>query len=398
MLLLWLAFVAAIAFWYRRDIGRLWREPVLKHPVLVLESDDWGAGPLTQASALDDMAALLRRFKDSTGRPPVVSLAIVLAVPNGAAIAVGGTYRRVCLDEAPLAPVLDALKRGEAEGVFSLQLHGLEHYWPDTLMSSDDPQVLAWLREPSPASTESLKARLQYRWIDTRCLPSRPHPSAAVAGAVREEVETFRRVFGRAPAVVVPPAFAWTPFVERAWSSSGIECVVTPGERYVRCAADGELADDGERFANGDRSNGILYLVRNDYFEPARGRDAEYALRAMRRASSAGRPCILENHRVNFCSEPAVRAHSLQELEKLVAGALTLRPKLRFLSSSDLLHIFKVGDPHWVMVRWRERFPYFWQRLSHSGRPWRLLQLTGVALLGGLLLRLAPIGPGQSHA
>ncbi|MBE0547029.1 MAG: hypothetical protein IH627_05075 [Rubrivivax sp.] len=392
LLLVWLAVVAAIVVWYRRDIVRLWREPVLKLPVLVLESDDWGAGPLSQASALDDMAAVLRRFRDSTGRPPVMSLAVVLAVPDGSAIAVGGgTYRRVCLDEAPLTRVLDALKRGEAEGVFSLQLHGLEHYWPDTLMASDDQRVLAWLREASPASTESLQARFQYRWIDTRCLPSSPHPSAAVEEAVREEVEAFRRAFGRTPAVVVPPAFAWTPVVERAWSSSGIECVVTPGERYVRCAADGELVDDGERFANGDRSNGILYLVRNDYFEPARGRDAEYALRAMRRASSAGRPCVLENHRVNFCSEPAMRAHSLQELEKLVACALSLMPKLRFLSSSDLFHILKVGDPHWIMPRWRDRFPYFWQRLSHSGRPWKLLRLTGVALLGGFLLRVAPI-------
>jgi hypothetical protein len=285
-----------------------------------------------------------------------------------------------------LKQVLESLKRGEADGVFSLQLHGLEHFWPDTLMLSGDPQVHAWLRQPSPGSTESLKAHFQYRWIDTRRLPSDPHPSAAIADAVRFEVDTFRRVFGRTPTVVVPPGFAWTPAVERAWSTHGIECVVTPGERYVRCAADGELTDDGERFANGDRANGVFYLVRCDYFEPARGRDADYALRALSRATQAGRPCVLENHRVNFCSGPAARKLSLQELDKLVADALVMLPDLRFLSSIDLFHVLRRRDPQWVVVGWRERLPSVWQRLRQTGRLWKLLLLSGVALVGHVAL------------
>ena len=49
LLLLWVAAVLAIAAVYRRDLDRLWRDPVFKRPVLVLESDDWGAGPLVQS-------------------------------------------------------------------------------------------------------------------------------------------------------------------------------------------------------------------------------------------------------------------------------------------------------------------------------------------------------------
>lgn len=396
--LLWLGMVTAILYWYRRDIGRLWREPVLRWPILVLESDDWGAGPLAQASALDDVAAVLRRFRDSAGRRPVASLAVVLAVPDGKAMVEDGiVYRRICLDEPLLAPVLDALKRGEAEGTFSLQLHGLEHFWPETLMTSRDPQVQAWLRQPLPASTESLPPHLQSRWTDSSRLPSVPLAAADVQTAVRAEIETFRRVVGRVPTIVVPPTFVWTPVVERAWAANGIECVVTPGCRYTHRAVDGSNVEDRARFANGDSSEGITYLVRYDYFEPARGRDAAYALRALRRASSQGRPCVLENHRINFSREHPVRLQSLQQLEQLVSGALTQMPELRFLSSSDLFRILKDRDPQWIELRRFDRLPYFWQRLRHTGRLWKLLRLTGAALPGELLMRWTPQRPGHSH-
>lgn len=395
---LWLAGVAAIVLLYLPDIRRLWREPVLRYPVLIVESDDWGAGPLVQASALHDIAGVLRQFRDAAGRSPVLSLAVVLAVPNGRAISADGTtYRRTCLDEPPLAPILDMLKQGEAEGLFSIQLHGLEHFWPDTLMASEDATVRKWLREPEPAFTERLPPHLQIRWIDATVLPSKALARDTIRPAVTEEVDAFVRVFGRAPRIVVPPTFVWTGHVECAWAASGIECVITPGERYTGCAADGAFLDDGERFANGDRSGSIIYLVRCDYFEPSRGRGAEYALRALRRASSEGRPCVLENHRDNFCRDPAVRVRSLGELEKLVAGALKLMPTVRFLSSGDLFRVMKTREPQWLLLGFNERFPFLWQRLRHTGRLWTLLKFSGAVLPGELLMALKSRAPACSH-
>lgn len=387
---LWLGTLTTILCWYRRDIGRLLREPVLRWPVLVLESDDWGAGPLDQAAALDAIVSVLCRFSDPTGRPAVMSLAVVLAVPDGRGIASNNAvYRKICLDDPLLAPVLDALKRGEAKGAFSLQMHGLEHYWPQALMASTDPQVWAWLRESPPASTERLPSHLQSRWVDASCLPTRPLTDEAVRRAVIDEVETYSRVMGLSPTLVVPPTFVWTPAVERAWVAEGIECVITPGCRYAARAADGSSVADDTRFANGDRHGGVTYLVRYDYFEPARGRDAAYALDALRRASAEGRPCVLENHRVNFCQEPAARAYSLQELQALLSTALAVTPALRFLSSSDLFRVFKSRDAQWIIVHWRDRFPFLWQRLRQTGRLWKLLRLSGAALPGELLIWLA---------
>ena len=398
LLVLWFSAVAGVVAFYRRDIHRLWREPVLRYPVLTVESDDWGAGPLVQASALRDIVDVLRRFQDSEGRRPVISLAVVLAVPDGPAICADSTaYQRRRLDDPSLASILSVLKFGEAEAVFSLQLHGLEHFWPDTVMACGDSKVQAWLREPGPSFTEQLPSHMQSRWIDAACLPSQPLSVAAIQRAVKEEVEIYREVMACPPRIVVPPTFVWTPVVEDAWAANGIECVITPGQRYVCRETDGASVSDGARFANGDRSGAITYLVRFDYFEPARGRDAAYALRALRRAVLEGRPCILENHRVNFCQGPTMHTRSLQELERLITGALAQAPKVRFLSSYDLLHIYKRRDPEWLFSRFGERFPYFWQRLRHTGRLWKLLRISGAALPGELLMLLKSRRASHSH-
>ena len=395
----WLIVVTAIVLFFLRDIRRLWREPVLTYPVLIIESDDWGAGPLVQASALTDIAGVLRQVWDSVGRTPVLSLALILAVPDGRAIrADRGAYHRICLDDPSLAPILRALMAGESEGIFSLQLHGLEHFWPGTLMSSTDPAVQCWIREPSLGFTEQLPPHLQSRWIDTAYLPSRPLPDGAVLQAVNEEIETYTRVVGHAPTVVVPPTFVWTAVVERAWAANGIECVSTPGEQYTARGVDGAIVDGTARIANGDRSGELTYLVRCDYFEPARGRGAEHALRALVRATSEGRPCILENHRDNFCRDAAVRVRSLRELEELVVGALARFPTLKFVSSSELCRIFKRRDRQWILTGFVERSPFFWQRLRHTGRPWKWLKFSGAALPGELLMLLAPRSSARSHA
>ena len=52
ILLLWAAVLLAFA----TPLAARWREPVLRHPVLIIESDDWGAGPLQQADALTRLA------------------------------------------------------------------------------------------------------------------------------------------------------------------------------------------------------------------------------------------------------------------------------------------------------------------------------------------------------
>jgi len=199
---------------------------------------------------------------------------------------------------------------------------------------------------------------------------------------VDEEVRTYVRVIGDSPAVVVPPTFVWTRDVERAWAARGIECIVTPGRRSTSRDAEGRPAGDEGPFANGDRAGDLTYLVRNDYFEPSRGRDAVHARGALDRAASQGRPCLLENHRDNFIGDAALPRAALLELDTLYREALRRHPGLRFMSTHELGRILRDRPPAWVVTGVRGRALPVWARVADRGRPWRLLRMTGAAGCG----------------
>lgn len=171
ILLLWAAVLLAFA----PALTARWREPVLKNPVFILESDDWGAGPLAQADALTQVSVLLQRVRDRSGRSAVMTLGAVLEVPDGARIvaAGGAQYHALPLTDACFDRVRAAMQAGIAAGVFVPQLHGQCHYWPPALLraAQSDAAVGRWLGACEPAATEDLPAPLQSRWVDAASLP-----------------------------------------------------------------------------------------------------------------------------------------------------------------------------------------------------------------------------------
>lgn len=367
---------------YRQILHSLWQEPVFRYPVLVIESDDWGAGPVqAQTAALNNLINLLTKYKDSAGRHPVVTLALVLAVPDSAAIQREGRYGRLMLDAVMFKPVVEAIKRGRAAGIFSLQLHGLEHYWPDTLMGITDAAVQVWLREEMPPATEELPSALQSRWVDASSLPSRPHSPQVIEAAVAEEAGLFERILGQRALVVVPPTFVWTHEVEQAWARHGVKVVITPGRRYTCRDEAGRPGCVEGAFLNGMIGAGVSYMVRDDYFEPERGHYAEQALAALAQKWSQGRPCLLETHRANFIGDRAVAERSFAEMDRLYALALARFPNLRFASCEELAIALQKGDAAWIDTRWAMRFSAWVSRVRTQPRFWKLARFTGLAWL-----------------
>ena len=80
---LWLIGSGVLTFRYRGLLLSLWHEPVIRDPVLIIESDDWGPGPPDHALQLARLIEILTEFRDMSGRRPVMTLGMVLAVPDG---------------------------------------------------------------------------------------------------------------------------------------------------------------------------------------------------------------------------------------------------------------------------------------------------------------------------
>lgn len=333
----------------RRGLARLAAhlfEPKLARPVLVLESDDWGAGSLEQASALRRLSHLLSDIRDAEGNPACMTIGLVLGTMDRGAWAAGQGYVRRGLDHPLYAPIVDALRTGMREGVFAIQWHGLEHYWPEALLASRHrPEVAAWLAEER--DSEVLPKELQSRWTDASCQPSLPLAEAAIEAAVAEEARLLARLFGQVPEVAVPNTFLWTDAVEKAWARHGVRFVVTPGQRYTHWDAARRMRLDRHWLYNTQRSRqGVYYLVRDVYFEPARGDRPERLLQGLGERAARGRPCLVETHRFNYLGAQADL--SLAALERALREAKRMFPDLRFASSQTLGKALLARTPGWV--------------------------------------------------
>jgi len=382
-----------LIFAYRSTLMSLWREPVFSCPVLIIESDDWGPGPPQHAAAINRLMEVLLCYRDTAGRPPVITLGVVLAVPDTTRMRENGklSYHRVTLADDCFQHIRGAMQRGVEAGVFALQLHGMEHYWPESVLdvAERDLDVRAWLIQNEVPISEDLPARLQSRWTDASRLPSCPIPDTQVRDAAAGEVGKFEEVFGYRPAVAVPPTFVWNSAVEEAWAAAGIGFIVTPGYCFDRRDRNGKPVPKGSAIHNGGKAaGGATYIVRNEYFEPRFGHTAEKGLQALVKNVRLGRPTLLETHRLNFISDGRTLEKSIAEIDRLLDSALDRHPELRFMSTEELGEAMLRRDPELIETRFGARLHVWLLRLMETRRLVKLAWLTGLILPACLLFQV----------
>jgi hypothetical protein len=376
---LWLLILALFA----GPARAAWREPALRYPVLIIESDDWGPGPASHAQALQRLTSLLNQYRDSSGHPPVMTMGLTLSLPDSDAIIANNftAYHARPITDPAYAGILAALKAGIQTGVFAPQLHGMAHYWPTTLLqtATNNPEVRDWISHGPGQETETLPSPLQSRWIDASVLPSKPHSAADIEAAVAEEVALYRDVFNTPANVVVPPTFIWTANVEAAWATNGVRCIITPGRRCTSRNANGQPDSGPNSIHNGQTGlGGIVYLVRDRYFEPERGHRAEHALAAIAEKIAQRRPCLLETHRFNFTG--ASQDDALQQLGKLLELALKHHPELRFTSAAELAEQYRTPG-NWILPGFKQQLAAWASRMQSIPRFAKLARFSGLGIV-----------------
>lgn len=364
----------------------LWRESFLYHPVLIIESDDWSPGPLEDAEILGQLNSVLKDHLDYRGHPAVMTLGIVLSTPYEIYTNREGVdkIRRHFFTDTMFKDLAEAIKRGEKTGCFSLQLHAMDHFWPALLVAraKENDAILSWVNRTPFPRTEDLSSQLQGRWARAEKIPAERLTQADIDRAVLQEVDAFKRFSGRSPKVVVPPAFMWTKSVESAWEKAGIKIVVTPGRRFESYDEKGRPHPCREKVRNGDKSkSGLIYVIRDNYFEPSFGHKAEKAISALFKKTAVGRPTLIETHRFNFIQNPPATENAVKELDILLGQSLSLFPDLMFLSTEKLASMISKKDPSIVAKSFVYKLPLWLARIEEDKH----------YSLSGLLSGLAPI-------
>jgi hypothetical protein len=323
--------------------GRLWAGFRCEEPVVVLESDDWGlrrrpcveeltpwGTPSAWAEEQEETAADLARLRavldghrDGGGRGAALTMNVIAANPDHAAIEADGftRYHDRPVDETLGEDVVAELRRGVDAGRFCLQLHGRAHANVD--------RWLADLRDDAPGARALFAAGVDGGLGLVREHGWRYHSELGdwSAGTVRTTadlvawlapaVDTVARLGGARPRSAVAPHYVLSDEAEAAWAELGLEFVqaaerrLHPGEPDARTSYLGQQGPAG-----------LVHLTRTVRFDPRPQRDGHHAAEAAaraRRCFAVGLPAVVDTHRINFTGPWAESA--AEQLDALLAVA-----------------------------------------------------------------------------
>ncbi len=368
---------------YGRELAARWREPVLLQPVVIFESDDWGAGPIEQVHGLEAVSQVLCRHQNKFGEKPVMTLGIILGnfSESKKNHEEQGMPALSYLGDPQNNSLRAVMEKGAKEKIFSFQLHGLFHFSLSVLkQSSDRGNSMAFQESEGGLWTESLPNALQSSWVNGSVLPSKDLPLPEITAVIAQERDLWNCIFHETPKVAVPTTFIWDSRVEAAWAEIGVRVVVTPGCRYRGRDSGGQPDRPDRDVLNGQRGeSNVIYVVRDIYFEPALGHSIERLVTEIKCRMYLSRPALIETHRFNYVG-PRADAEAFNQLDTAIETILSAVPSVRFLSTVELADLLVSRDPDWISNSIGIRCRAMLARLKDVRQFWRIAKLTGLAV------------------
>jgi len=357
------------------DILRAWPQMFgwnTKRKLVIFESDDWGSirmpnqkvfallsakgilGDKTEIShynKFDTLASkedfeclfdLLSSFKARNGKSPVFTALSLVANPDFQKIKESDfndyvweplkvTLSRYGLDDAN-----DAMKEGEAKGVFIPEFHGREHLnvglWLQLLKSGNSAVLAAFELECwTIKRDDKMRVQAAFNWYPGFNLDDQ-------ALVLAEGLAEFERQYGRRASFFVPPNGPFNSQLETGLNKRGLKYM---GISKLQLEPIHDQKYKKKLHYLGQRSKtGLIYLTRNAFFEPSQGgKDwTRSCLKEVDIAFKYRKPAVISTHRVNYVGglSKENRDKGLIELSNLIASILKQWPDVEFITSSQL--------------------------------------------------------------
>jgi hypothetical protein len=344
---------------------------VFNRPVVLLQSDDWGrlgvrdregfkllqeAGLMLGEAVYDfysletaeDVTALhelLLQHRDSTGRPPCLVMNFVTANIDFLKTAAGNFHNIHLMPLAEGLPgewkrpgLLNAYRRGIADGVFYPALHGMTHFCRPAVehelaKSGERAELLhtLWKSETPYIYWRMPWVGYEY-WNPQRRPKERFLPGKAQADLIRQSVEHFVRLFATSPLSACAPGYRANEDTHRAWEQCGIRVV---------------QSGTGSSVPSHVSESGVLRLYRNIDFEPAvQGSlfSVEECVQLAEENLRRGLPAVVSVHSINLQSSlKDFRGPTLKLLDQFLTTLEREHPDLLYLHDADMYGLVTHG-------------------------------------------------------
>lgn len=363
----------------KRNISNIpgWRT---RRHIVVIESDDWGSIRMSSREAFERMLAagmredrnhfntydglesnrdleelynVLADFKDSTGRPPVMTGVNVVANPIFEKIK-DAEYREyffepytdTCKRYPEHDRVYDLWKEGQQRRLLVPIFHGREHlnvqFWLRALQSGHQSTLLAFdcgvtgiyngiNNEPIPPFQAAFD-------IDT------PSDILYHKEVIATGLNLFEKLYGRRAKYFVPTNGPFNNALEEDLYNGGIRYINT-GKKQREPLGNGHYREN-TRFIGQKNRFEQIYLTRNCFFEPSANgfvspKDKDWVDSCLTEIKTAFRwhkPATISSHRVNYIGwlHPENREKSLLALRSLLSQILNKWPDVEFITSEEL--------------------------------------------------------------
>lgn len=368
------------------------------HPLVLLQSDDWGRVGLRDQEGLkelqsagialgerpydfhtlesaEDLSALrdrLQSHRDSTGRPASMEMNFIVANPDFARVEAENFQQPHLLPLAEGLPrgwsrpgLLEAYREGIREGLFHPSLHGRTHFCHAAVERQlvHPGERLDLLRIFWRAGTPYIYWRMPwvgYEYWDPEQPAEERFLTADCQGElIGQSVGMFAKTFSALPRSACAPGYRSDENTHQAWARYGVR-VVQSGPRNFGVP-------------HFDRFN-LLHLYRTVEFEPAI--DPAFSVAACLRAAedcfARGIPAIVCTHSINFHSSVRdFRTRTLEFLNEFLSALKSRHPDVLYLHDENVRELIDRGwyETSYGVTRVRvtkERFTR--ARVAHSGQ------------------------------
>ena len=348
----------------------------INHPILIIESDDWGSVRMPSREVLveleskgysffdsicydrydtlasnEDLEVLidaLSSVKGSDGRPAKLTMNCVVANPDFDKI------RQVDFQEYHYELFTETLKRyphhdrsfslwkeGIKEGVLKPQFHGREHLnaqmWLKLLRQNCQPVKDSFERQVFSVQVNDTDDARRHSLAAYNIADEKEYDFAK--NSVVEGLDIFEGMFGFRSESMIAPNYTWDVPIEETAFSCGVKYL--QGSRCQRHSY--YVMHNGGRVDfryTGQRNHlGQIYMVRNCSFEPSENpkRDADFCMAQVEKAFNRNQAAIISSHRQNFIGElyPENRDNNIKQLKSLLKTIVKRYPDVQFLTSDE---------------------------------------------------------------
>lgn len=349
-----------------------------KRKLVVIESDDWGAirmpskeaynqflkegirvdnDPYCRYDSLankEDLEALfdvLTSVKDKNGNYVVFTADAVVANPDFKKIREADFCEyfyepiTVTMANSPAHEhVFDLWKEGIKEGIFHPQFHGREHLnvtkWLAVLREGKDFVTKRAFELGTFGLTSNVSPNIQGNYMGAFD-SAREKDIIMYKHVIESGLDLFKQIFGYQSESFIATTYTWSPLIEPFLKENGV--------KYLQGMVTQKIPiDDGCSFTyrktnfQGTYSNsGLIYLMRNCYFEPSQNPNFDWLNDCLNRVNIAfrwGKAAVISSHRLNFIGNIDVqnKDRNLVLFRKLLNEIVKKWPDVEFISSDEL--------------------------------------------------------------